>query len=167
MGRTGVLITFIGIFLATVFACNEQPEYTSPDLKGLWKLHIMEQKDSLGNWGPWRNGMQGYLLYDGIENMSIHLMDKGYENFELEFPNFTDTIPLEALQHITKSYVYFGKYEVDQNKSIVQHTRISHSNPKDWGAVVKRRFSFSGDTLVISPVEENLRSLRLKWLRDQ
>ena len=160
------MITFIAINSSFFFSCHEPLDERSPQLEGLWELHVMEQKDSLGNWGLWRNGMQGYLLYDATENMSIHLMDKGYEKFELEFPNFSDTIPLEALKHLTKSYVYFGKYEVDEAKGNVQHTRISHSNPKDWGGVVQRRFCFKGDTLIISPVEEKLKSLRLKWLRD-
>ncbi len=137
-------------------------------LTGLWILHSMELQDSLtGKWNDWNGGMQGYLLYDGTENMSLHLLTKDYEKMDLVFPNFTDTIPLEALQHLTNSYVYFAKYTLDEENAIVQHKRISHSNPKDWGKTVQRRYSFKGDTLVLRPVEETNAGLRLKWLQDK
>jgi hypothetical protein len=110
--------------------------------------------------------MQGYLLYDDKENMALHLMTKDYQKFDLVFPNFTADIPEKALKHLTNSYVYFAKYSVDSENSIVEHKRISHTNPNEWGKVVQRRFSFSGDTLILAPVEESNSSLRLKWLRD-
>ena len=126
----------------------------------------MEQQDSTtGKWNEWRDGMQGYILYDDTENMSLHLTTKGYENTNLVFPNFSDTISDQALKHLTGSYVYFAKYKINQKESIVEHSRISHSNPGMWNQVVQRRFSFSGDTLILQPVEKTLSGLRLKWLK--
>lgn len=146
--------------------CQSSSNNSAPEITGLWKLHSMKVRNAEnGKWSDYRDGMQGFLMYDGNKNMTIHLTDMEYEKTDLEFPNFTDTISLEALKYLTKSYYYIGEYTV-LNDSIVQHKRISHSNPNDWGKVVKRHFSFHGDTLVITPTEKRLANLELKWIRD-
>ncbi|MFT5970810.1 MAG: hypothetical protein ACI8ZO_001327 [Flavobacteriales bacterium] len=163
--KISLLITLISAAIFTVSCQQEKPK--QHPIVGLWKLHIMETRDSInGYWTEWREGMQGYLLYDATENMSLHLTKKGYENFNLEFPNFQDTIPLEALKHLTGSYLYFGKYTIDIAKSQVTHQRISHSNPKEWNATVIRNFTFRNDTLILRPDEEKNAKLRLKWLKN-
>ncbi len=155
------------VAVSTLLSCEPPKKLSENALGGLWELHIMELQDSeTGKWNEWRDGMQGYLLYDDIENMSLHLMKKGYQDTDLRFPNFIDTISLEAMKYLTGSYVYFGKYTIDQENGIVQHERISHSNPGEWGKIVQRRFSFSGDTLVLQPVEQSNSGLRLKWIRE-
>ena len=147
-------------------SANSQPSVTD-DFAGLWSLHIMEQQDSItGEWKEWRDGMQGYIMYDGDENMSVHLTTRGYEKSPLVFPNFQDTISVEAMKHLTNSYVYFAKYTVDDMNSTVQHARISHSNPAEWNDVVVRRYEFKGDTLILQPVETQNAGLRLKWVKD-
>ena len=160
-------IILVVIIAALFISCNQKKiEPNSNPFNGLWSLYIMEQQDSItGKWSEWRNGMQGYILYDGKENMSIHLTTKGYENTDLRFPNFNDSIPNEALKHLTNSYVYFAKYTVDEKQKIVEHARISHSNPGMWNEVVRRRYAFNGDTLTLQPVEKTLSGLRLKWIR--
>jgi hypothetical protein len=160
-------LTLLSIMIVLcLFACSEDPQEVNQNpFEGLWTLHIMEQKDSLGNWQEWRDGMNGYILYDAVDNMSVHLTVEGYEHSELEFPNFDKEIPIEALKHLTGSYVYFAKYSVDTEKGTVQHARFSHSNPRDWDVVVQRRFTFTGDTLILQPVENENANLRLKWVR--
>jgi len=153
---------------ALLIGCNQKNKnITHNPFGGLWSLYIMEQQDSItGAWNEWRNGMQGYIHYDDNDNMAIHLTTKGYEKTDLRFPNFVDSISNEALKHLTGSYVYFAKYTVDEEKNIVEHARISHSNPGLWNEVVKRRFTFSGDTLILQPVEKSISGLRLKWLKE-
>jgi len=160
-------IKIVLTLLAFVFllSCAENKSHNVNPFEGLWKLHVMEQKDSLGGWQEWRDGMNGYILYDATDNMSVHLTVEGYEENGLEFPNFDPEISLEALKHLTGSYVYFAKYEVDPEAETVQHARISHSNPGDWNVVVKRRYTFSGDTLILQPVESQNADLRLKWIK--
>ncbi len=109
--------------------------------------------------------MQGFLLYDETGHMALHLTTKDYEKTELRFPNFTDTISRKALEHLTNSYVYLANYTIDTAQSIVTHARVSHSNPAEWNAIVQRRFSFKGDTLILQPVEKDKANLRLKWLK--
>lgn len=165
MINTGKTIALSIIVLLA--GCYQKSEYNTKDkLSGLWSLYTMEQYDKdTGKWKQWRNGMQGFLLYDGNDNMALHLTSLGYEDTDLQFPNFIDTIPIEALKHLTKSYVYMAKYSIDEENSIVKHSRISHSNPGEWNSTVQRRFSFNGDTLILRPVEEKTSGLRLKWLR--
>jgi hypothetical protein len=161
------LFTPLLIIFLLLMACHHDVKPSDANrFKGLWKLYIMEQKDSVtGSWQEWREGMQGYILYDDQHHMAVHLTVKGYENTALRFPNFVDTIPLEALKHLTKSYVYFAKYTVDEENGTVEHARISHSNPADWQVKVKRNYSFKGDTLILEPVEQQNSALRLKWIK--
>lgn len=154
--------------LGLLFGCIQISKHKKEDNKfaGLWELYIIEQQDpETKQWQQWRNGMQGYILYDDENHMSVHLTTTGYQDTELRFPNFVDTIPDEALKHLTNSYVYFAKYTVDEDQRTVEHARISHSNPGEWNAVVKRRFTFSGDTLMLEPLEEENSALRLKWIK--
>lgn len=149
------------------YGCNQETEQKAPNkFNGLWSLYIMEELNAeTGVWSEWRDGMQGYILYDDKNNMSVHLTTLGYEDTDLRFPIFTDTISDEALKHLTNSYVYFAKYTIDEKQNVVQHARISHSNPGMWNEVVKRRYTFSGDTLTLQPLEERSSNLRLKWIK--
>jgi len=151
-----------------LFGCNQVAEQKEQDkFIGLWSLSIMEQLNpETGEWGEWGNGMQGYILYDDRDNMSVHLTTVGYEDTDLRFPNFVDSISIEALKHLTNSYVYFAKYSIDEEQRVVEHARFTHSNPGEWDEVVKRRYTFSGDTLTLQPLEEETSNLRLKWIKE-
>lgn len=158
-------IAFVGILIAT-FACQDNT-IQNQHITGLWKLESMKVRDTASNtWSDYRGGMDGYLLYDGNGHVSLHLYEKDYESTGIEFPNFTGSIPLEALKHITKSYYYMGTYKVSTEDSIVSHFKLSHSNPSEFGLTAERRFYFSGDTLVMQPVERENARLKLKWLRN-
>ena len=157
------IFPIICLFILT--ACESERTTSQTKILGLWSLHIMEVKDAeSGEWREWKNGMGGFLLY-GEGYGALHLFERGFEETDLRFPNFNDSIPIEALKHLTKSYYYIADYQIDHNNQIITHTRISHSNPGDWGETVQRRFHFSGDTLILQPVEKENASLRLKWLR--
>ena len=161
-----VVVALIG---CSVEISEDATAYSDKDqFPGLYRLHIMEQRDSVtGECNEWRNGMEGYILYDEVDNMAVHLTLPGYKDTDLMFQNFVDTMGIEQLKHLTGSYVYFAKYTVDEAENTVQHARISHSNPNDWGVVVKRRYELSGDTLILSPIEQPNASLRLKWIREE
>lgn len=159
---------FLLLMACLSYGCNKETEQTEPNkFSGLWSLYIVEQINSeTGEWGEWRKEMQGYILYDDKNNMAVHLTTKGYEETDLRFPSFEDSISIEALKYLTNSYVYFAKYTVDEEQKVVEHARISHSNPGQWNAVVKRRYTFSGDTLILQPLEEEDAGLRLKWIKE-
>ena len=160
------------LFLSVAFfliGCNQETAHNDFDkFTGLWSLFIIEQQNpETGEWNKWRDGMQGYILYDGQNNMAVHHTTIGYEKTDVEFPNFTDTISSEALKHLTNSLVYFAKYKVEKDQKIIEHTRISHSNPGQWDEVAKRKYNFNGDTLTLQPIKETpLGILRLKWIKE-
>lgn len=163
-----IKINVLLLLLASLsFGCNQQTIQKEPNkFSGLWSLYIMEEQNpETGEWSVWRSGMQGYILYDDKNNMSVHLTTEGYEDTDLRFPNFVDTISQEALKHLTKSYVYFAKYNVDEERGVVEHARISHSNPGMWNEIVQRKFTFNGDTLTLEPIEQENAGLRLKWIK--
>ena len=138
---------------------------THKKITGLWQLYIIEQQDPVsGNWHEYKNGMQGYILYDEDENMAVHLTSKGYQHTDIIFHDFIDTVSMEELKHRTQSYVYFAKYSIDEDNKVVTHSRISHSNPNMWNVEVKRSYKFKGDTLVLKTLENRDSPLRVKWL---
>ena len=151
--------------LALLLAC--QNNNLKPNkIEGLWKLESMKVRDTATNtWSHYRGGMEGYLLYDNNSHMSLHLYEMGYEKTGIEFPNFTDSISLQALKHITKSYYYMGNYQVSESDSFISHYKLSHSNPSEFGLTAERRFFFNGDTLIMQPVERKNSRLKLKWLK--
>ena len=117
-----VNIVLLSLLIATIlYGCNQEIEQKeSNKFSGLWTLYVMEQLNSeTGDWSEWRNGMNGYILYDNKNNMSVHLTTKGYEDTDLRFPNFVDSISNDALKHLTNSYVYFAKYTIDENQKVV------------------------------------------------
>ena len=113
-------ISVLLLIVSLSFGCEPETKKKNPNkFSGLWSLHIMEELNSeTGVWSEWRDGMQGYILYDDKNNMSVHLTTQGYEDTDLRFPIFTDTISDEALKHLTNSYVYFAKYSIDEKQNI-------------------------------------------------
>ncbi|WP_117880477.1 lipocalin-like domain-containing protein [Aureibaculum luteum] len=97
--------------------------------------------------------------------MSVHFVPKDYENTHLMFPSTIDSISMESLQYLAVSYTYFATYSIDMDKQIIEHKRISHSNPTMWNKTVKRNFSFAGDTLTLEPFEKEFAGTRLRWIK--
>ena len=159
-----VTIIFLSIF---IIGCNAEIKTNDKDkFQGLWRLAIIEQQDSIsGEWREWRNGLQGYILYDSEDNMAVHLTAKDYQKTDLLFDNFIDTISIEKLKYLTQSYVYFAKYSVDEDEKVIEHARISHSNPNDWNKVVQRHYVFKNDTLVLTTAENSNSPLRVTWIK--
>lgn len=156
--------SFVILLCAFVLiGCNKSE---NKKIVGLWKLESMKVRDTATNtWSHYKGGMDGYLLYDETGHVALHLYEKGFEKAGIEFPNFNDSISLEALKHITKSYYYMGNYMVSESDSIVSHFKLSHSNPSEFGLTAERRFFFNGDTLIMRPVERKNSKLKLKWLK--
>ena len=160
------LITLLFI-IGILTACNQGSQQVKTNkFSGLWTLHIIEQQDSITKeWSEYGGGLQGYILYDEKDNMAVHLTAKGYQNTDIIFHNFIDTVSIEELKYRTQSYVYFAKYTVNEEDKIIEHARISHSNPNEWNMVVKRRYEFIGDTLKLTTLENPDSPLRVTWVK--
>lgn len=156
------------VFCLLLIGCSPNPPKSK--VTGLWQLHIMEQQDSTGHWHEYNDGLQGMLLYDGQGHAALHLLPKDYADTDIDFIgtidlDYSDSVSYEELRHKAQSYVYIARYEVVESEGIIKHTRLTASNPDDWGKTVDRKYSFLGDTLVLQPAEEDLADLRLKWVR--
>ncbi|MCI4670619.1 MAG: lipocalin-like domain-containing protein [Bacteroidia bacterium] len=172
-------LILLSLICASIFLtqCNPKPQsaQSTHPLIGLWKLEVMEVFDAeSGSWKEWKKeirgfgeGIKGYILYAESGHMALHLVPKNYESTELEFPYNRDSSSFETLKHLAASYVYISDYEIDPVQQTVRHATISHSEPNDWGEIVNRRYSFTGDTLLLEPVEQDLGKLRLKWTREK
>ncbi len=139
-----IIVVTVAVFFKLYYDL-ENDVVVKPDrtefLHGYWELEAMEKADTLsGGWVPYREGgMTGTLLYDNAGHVSLHL---------------------EPI-----NYFYTGTYELLKGDTIVEHTRLTHSDSSEVGVTVQRKISFAGDTLVIRPVEEQNATLRLKWLK--
>jgi hypothetical protein len=68
---------FIPVLLS---ACNNSKISRIEQLAGMYKLYIIENKDSAGEWQQqdWGKDGDGYIVYDGKGHMSVQITPKGY-----------------------------------------------------------------------------------------
>ena len=162
-------IFFIILSLMAVCCINKKGPNMEDKLRGMWKLEKFESYDSISRkWGNdvTRLGYTGYILYDGLGHMAVHLLPKAYSDFDSN--NKLDSLSLEELKNLTKiymsNYVYFANYKVENGA--VYHSKLSATNPKDKGTVAIRDLEFIGDTLILKPKEKiNGLKLRLRWVK--
>lgn len=160
-------------------ACGEsKPVDKRARLAGMYKLYISENQDSNGVWheDPWTKGGTGYIVYDGMGHMAVHITRAGYNNYAWlpeeqslrdEYVNqkldsmSTEELK-EAVRAFSSSYVYVGNYTIEDTIDVVKHERISTSLHAPLGSTVRRAFTFSGDTIILQILDGNR---RLKWIR--
>lgn len=147
-------------------------------LTGMYQLVIAENMDSTGTWheDPWTKGGTGYIVYDGLGHMAVHITRAGYKDYN--WLNRTDALKPDkinarldsmsvdelkaAVKEFTGSYAYAANYTVEDTADVVVHHRLSASVPAEWGTIAPRAFSFSGDTVILRVLDGNR---RLKWVR--
>ena len=170
-------LLFIPVLIS---ACSNSKSNRTEQLAGMYKLYIIENKDSADEWRQqdWGKDGDGYLVYDGKGHMAVQITPKGYKDFQWldeesainkdKVKEKTDSMSTDALKEAVKefssSYVYVANYSFEDTADIVVHQRISSSLPVVWGTTVRRAFSFSGDTLILKVLNGNR---RLKWIRQK
>ncbi len=163
MGRYSIII-----LLFILGACQS---HQSHPLEGTWELSAMWEEDSTGNRAPYAGGMQGYIMYNPDGHMALHLSYTGYEKTDLEIDNFNPDQSLENLKYLTGTYHYLAEYTIEEDaepngsQGVVVHHRIAHSNPNDWGEIVKRRYTIKYDTLFIKPLESSNKNITLQLVK--
>src|SRR5438874_11466265 len=78
--RMNVLI-FVSILLS---ACRSKEQAdNNGQLAGMYKLYIIENRDSTGAWKQqeWAKDGDGYIIYDGKGHMAVQITLKGYKDF--------------------------------------------------------------------------------------
>ena len=168
---------FIPVLLS---ACNNSKISRIEQLAGMYKLYIIENKDSAGEWQQqdWGKDGDGYIVYDGKGHMSVQITPKGYKDFQWldeessinkdkvkeKTDSMTNDELKEAVKEFSSSYVYVANYTIEDTADIVVHQRISSSLPVVWGTTVRRAFTFIGDTLILRVLDGNR---RLKWIKQK
>jgi hypothetical protein len=176
---TGILISLI----ATLFLTDCSDHSLSDKnkiLAGMYKLYSIQSQDSTGAWreSGYGNGGESYIIYDGLGHMAVQITPKGYGDFKwlneeqaldeailkAKIDSMSLTELKAAVTEFASNYVYIANYTIDNTTDIVTHERLISTIPAIWGTEVRRKFSFSGDTLIlINPVVNR----RLTWLRQK
>jgi hypothetical protein len=158
------------LILTTVFGCTSK--LTIDDqLNGTYRLDKFESYDSLSE--KWKadkylgKDYNGYIQYDGKGHMSVHLFPRDYKDFDTN--RNIDSIDHEGLKQLTRFYqsnfVYFADYKII-NDSTIDHTRISATEPRNWGTKLTRSFVFIKDTLILTAHEKlDNKKMRLRWVK--
>ena len=161
---------FIMMIFSLILGCNNKSEIADFDkFTGRWSLYIVENKTS--DTEPWQpmggryEGRQGFILYDGRGGMGVHHVTDNYGDYALKGKGGIDSLSTDDLKHLANNFVYFGKYKVDPEQKLIEHHIESASNPGSWGTMVKRKYGFSGDSLILEPVKSSFPKQRLKWIR--
>ena len=170
------------IFLFTTFfliSCSN-PSQTEKNkiLAGMYKLYGIQSQDSTGVWkeSGWANGGESYIIYDGLGHMAVQITPKGYKDFKwlneeeaLDARTFQakiDSMSLSELKaavaEFASNYVYVANYSIDYTTNTITHQRLTSTIPSIWGTEVKRKFAFSGDTLILINPVVNRRLTRLR-----
>ena len=162
--------SFFSLLVITIFsACNNQQNISVAKMQGMYILDKFEKLDTeTGVWSadPNRIGWSGYILYDGLGHMGVHLLPGGYLDFDAG--KSLDSLSTEQLKAVAKTYqsnfVYFADYSIKD--SVIQHKRLSTTNPKYRGTTLSRYVEFRGDTLILTPKEKiSGLQLRLRWIK--
>lgn len=161
------------------WSCTEPgPVEKRSRLAGMYKLYIAENADSNGAWqeDPWTKGGTGYIVYDGMGHMAVHITRKGYNDYQWlpEEQSLKDEMIEQKLDSMSADelkaavrafasiYVYAGNYTIEDTADVVKHERISTSIHSPMGSIVRRAFTFSGDTVILHVLNGNR---RLKWIK--
>ena len=165
------MILGLGLFILLADLSCTPGRTIDEKFNGTYRLDKFESYDSvIGHWkaDKWRGkDADGFIQYDGKGHMSVHLYPRDYKDFDTD--KDIDSIDHESLKELAKFYqsnfVYFADYEII-NDSTIEHTRISATEPKNWGSKLTRSFEFINDTLILTAHEklEN-KKMRLRWIK--
>lgn len=155
--------------LVTIYSCSTPTRPAESQFQGMWRLDKFEAFDSLaGRWtdDSTRRGWSGYILYDGQGHMGVHLLPRGYQNFDSR--KDIDSLDQDDLKALTRFYrsnfVYFANYTVSSTS--IDHNRLTATEPMNWGKTLTRDFEFKGDTLILTAHESiGGQQVRLRWIK--
>ncbi|WP_262709998.1 lipocalin-like domain-containing protein [Hyunsoonleella aestuarii] len=156
--------------LTLLFSCTAENETSDFNkFTGRWTLNIVEIKtDSISNWKPRQDhykNRKGFIIYDGKGGMGVHHVTENYEKYKFEGSGGLDSLTVNDLRHLANNFVYFVKYKVNDTLNITEHYIESVNFQRMWGTIAKRKYLFSGDTLVLNPLTNRYPKIRLKWIK--
>jgi len=163
-------VSILAILVAICYcSCKQIEETPTLKLRGMYKLDRFDGFDSITRqWRPSENwaGYSGYIIYDGLGHMAVHLSPKGYKDGDVA-KNIDSLNPEELIRRAKlyqSNYTYFAN--VSANDSTVVHSKLSATNPLEWGTDATRDFIIDNDTLYLATREKQRgERLRLKWIK--
>ena len=174
------MIRFILLFIIAAFSgcIDKSTSSAKKQLAGMYKLYSIEVQDSTGKYNhEWASDGTGYIIYDGLGHMVVHITPKTYKEYkwvlsenETLYPEKVkaalDSMTVDelktALQEFVSNYVYVANYSLSDTAGFVVHNRLSHTIPSCWNTTVTRRFIFHGDTLEL---HNDVDKRRLIWIK--
>ena len=167
--------------IASLVSCtNKRQKETTSELAGMFKLSSIQVQDSAGIYHhEWASDGTGYIIYDGLGHMAVHITPKVYSEYKWVLSENESLYPEKikakmdsmsvdelkaALAEFVSNYVYVANYSVSDSAGVVIHQRLSHTIPSSWNTTVKRRFIFHGDTLEL---HNDIDKRRLIWIRQK
>jgi hypothetical protein len=169
--------TLLLVALIILFACNEdKPEFDAIEkFRGMWKLLETQSKNSNGTWekDSLYAGGTGYIIYDGAGHMSVQMTPRGYREFEWtigeeglekKVKQMTESELRPALLEFASNFVYVANYRLLKDSAIIEHMRLTGTDPNSWNTTVRRTYEFRQDTLILG-ITDGLR--RLLWLKQK
>ncbi len=161
-------IRILSVLFCLSWSCSSGDEYPD-DFTGRWRLYIVEsQEEPSSEWIPRQDhykGRQGFIIYDGQGGMGVHHVPAEYQDYVIEGKGGIANLTEQDLRHLANNFVYFGRYEVDQDNHQIHHHIESANNPASWNTTATRNYVFSGDTLTLYPVTDTYPKSRLRWVR--
>ncbi len=166
MKQTKLILGILAI--ATLYGCSTKKK-SDNKFEGMWTLDKFESFDSVAN--RWKDastlaGWSGYILYDGQGHMGVHLIPKGYKDFDTKknLDSLSHDDLLELVKFYKSNFVYFANYNI--SGTTIEHKRLTDTEPGNWGTTLTRDFDFKGDTLILT-AHENIggQQLRLRWIK--
>jgi hypothetical protein len=173
-----ILLFSISVLL---YACTGKSKINrNEQLAGMYKLYSIEVQDSAGVYHhEWASDGTGYIVYDGIGHMAVHITPKVYSEYKWVLSESESLYPEKikakmdsmsvdelkaAVAEFVSNYVYVANYSVSDTADFVIHNRLSHTIPSAWNTTVTRRFNFHGDTLEL---HNDVDKRRLIWIKQK
>lgn len=139
-------------------------------LLGTWRLVSIDERDAQGrsvtplDYGP---DPVGLITYDATGHMSAQAMRR--DRPKLDSDDVHRATPEQAKTTLTGYNGYFGTYQIDPAAGTVVHHVEGAMIPNWVGGAQPRKFTVSGDTLILEPPEiqaaGQARNRRLTWQR--
>lgn len=156
------------VVIAFLFSCKTESE--TSDFKkftGRWSLLMVEiQADSNSTWKRGQDhykNLNGFIIYDGKGRMGMHHVTENYNQYQFALKGGLDSPTTNDLIHRANNF-YFGEYKVNDSLNIIEHQIESVNFENPWENVAKRKYVFSGDTLILNPLTDRYPKIRLKWI---
>ncbi|MTI30719.1 lipocalin-like domain-containing protein [Xanthovirga aplysinae] len=133
---------------------------------GTWRLVYSVEIDKEGNKHyPFGKDAIGSIWYDASYQMCVQICRKQRTPFSSH--SFREAKANELFSLPQDYLAYFGKYKVDETKSIVHHLLQGHLCPNYMGETVDRKVIFFEDKMLLKPIEIGEIKREILWQKSK